>query len=626
MDVLKESLQPTMMDTVLRWDPPVGYSVVDSTPRNLGTLYSGSSYTAFAFLRKNEGEGGERMDNGETAARLSDQRITRSIGSATIAGTVGGESVEIRISQAMVPELTEAQSGELSSILSQSASWSKLCELEARAFSSSRKNSQDGNDRLQPPAAKKPKLNGLAIGPHCGSTAEDRRQLPPSSDQDIRQELVELSLESGIPCALTYFRDMSNAGRGPKVTQLLPYPHSPNPTPKKHPENGSTAAAFQYQQRLFYRKRKLAQHHHRHKHHHHYGNPSRGAGPDSSLSLTSVAKSSISAVGNTLKSVVNMATFGLLCHDGDAAIENGRRIDDVLEYQRTKDSQLHWDETRGELVYPTFYYNKSHHRSQSPSSSTNHSKRKSQKPARHIVLDENSSALHIAVSASGSEKRVHHHHHHPKNGFPTNGHTPLVPNGSTIAMIESGFHVSQLPQAPGLASDNSDGEEDDFTISDSESDSSVDPDWDDLHRPNELLPLIHMQLFSGAWPIVRAFSYAVGVPLEEIRKLPVKAPPTSTSTSTDTSVPVPVPSVASSNRRSSSSEDCEDETKAHFWTTALALACLEEFFVSFRREWELVALKGRCWLRENSHLTDRSVAEVQSVARELILRQSKMSY
>ena len=541
------------------------------------------------------------------AARLSDQRTTKSTGSATIAGTVGGEDIEIRISQAMVPDLTEAQSCELSTILAQTASWSKLCDLEAKAFSSSRKNSHDGNDKLQLPSATKPRLNGTTDVSHHGSSVEEGRQLP-SSDQTVRKDLVELSLESGIPCALTYFKDMSNTSRGLKVTQLLPYPHNSNPTPKKHLENGSTIA-FQYQRMC--RKRKHPHSHHRH----HYGNPHGNShSSNSSLSFTSVAKNSISAVGSTLKSVVNMATFGLLCHDEDPTIENGRRIDDELEYQKTKNSRLHWDESKEQLVYPNIYYNKSHHRSQSPSSPTSHSKRKSQKASRHVCLDQNSTVLHgqiVADCTNGTEKQIHHHP--KKNGFSTNGHT-LVPNGSTIAMIESGFHMSQLTQSPGLASDNSDGEEDDFTISDSESDSSVDPDWDDLHRPNELLPLIHMQLFSGAWPIVRAFSYAVGVPLEEIRKLPMNVPP-----ATNTSVP---PVVASSNRRSSSSEDCEDESKAHFWTTALAIACLEEFFTSFQPEWELVAHKGRCWLQENSHQTDRSLAEVQRVAKELILRQS----
>ncbi len=194
---------------------------------------------------------------------------------------------------------------------------------------------------------------------------------------------------------------------------------------------------------------------------------------------------------------------------------------------------------------------------------------------------------------------------------------------------ETGIPMAQ----PSLMSDDPlCGEDDEFTISDSESDSSVDPDWEDLRRPNELLPLIHMQLFCGAWPIVRAFSYAVGVPLEEIRRLPLRAQPKATPTDnainngldtqsspTASSASIIGAPVTSNNL---SAKKVDNEDSAHFWTTALAIACLEEYFTEFHSEWELVALKGQWWLQENASQTELSIDEVQRVARELVLRQS----
>jgi len=199
-------------------------------------------------------------------------------------------------------------------------------------------------------------------------------------------------------------------------------------------------------------------------------------------------------------------------------------------------------------------------------------------------------------------------------------------NGEAVvsaAVIANGYaggvdiSTSMMIDTPSIVSHLTDGgDEDDFTISDSESDSSVDPDWDDLRRPNQLLPLIHMQLHSGAWPIVRAFSFAVGVPLEEIRKLPLKEQ----LNTNDEANPTQERGMPTSNATSLNNAD--DESKAHFWTTALAIACMDEYFTQLRPEWELVAYKGERWLRQQSHQTDLSMEEVQRIAKELVLRQS----
>ena len=130
MEVLKDSLEPTLMDSILRWNPPEGYTVIENTPKSLGTLYSGNSYTAFAFLKKTDSSD----DN------MARQHPTSS-GSVSITGMVSSEQAEINIGQTVLPNLTATQNSELVSIFSQTAMWSKLQDLEMQMLASSRKNS-----------------------------------------------------------------------------------------------------------------------------------------------------------------------------------------------------------------------------------------------------------------------------------------------------------------------------------------------------------------------------------------------------------------------------------------------------------------------------------------------------
>lgn len=619
MEVLKDSLQPSLTNSVLQWNPPDGYSVVDSSPRNLGTLHSNSSYMAYAFLRRDR----------HSVADADRQHGPAPKGGATISGTVGGEDVRIDVKQMALPELTDRQSDELWSILWQTAVWSKLCSLEMQILSSSRKNSQNENDDLEP-AAKRPRLNGItnhhSNPPSIANATGENGSGSGISQQDraaLCQEIAKLSLDSGIPCSLTYFTSDAEGGRFRQVMPNFGLTSAPR---KPLPNNGLTLQHQRQLQRMYGRRKRPRSHHRPHRR---SGEPTEPA-----FSLTSLAKNSISAVGSTLKSVVNLATFGLLSQESSMPIENGQRIEDELELQQNKDSRLHWDDNRGGLVYPNFYY-----RSNSPShSSSTHSghhakSKKARKLHNHLPGQQTSSTNHTMPMTTPM---------FPCNAaiVPVNGMSlPQVPLVKPDQLLQPGIGITvdretgiPMVQPMTTTDDLSAGEEDEFTISDSESDSSVDPDWDDLRRPNELLPLIHMQLFCGAWPMVRAFSYAVGVPLEEMRKLPLSVQPKTTptegraiaSTVLDTQVPPPSPNAANSHVGNSGcpANKLDDENNAHFWTTSLAIACLEEYFAEFHTEWELVALKGREWLRENASQTELSMNEVQRVARELVLRQS----
>ena len=552
MEVLKDSLQPVLMNPILRWTPPEGYTVVDSTPRNPGTLYSGTSCTAFAFLK--------RTDASDDNVSLQKRNPPISSGSATITGMVSGEQVEIEMGQVVLPNLTTEQNSELMSIFRQTAIWSKLCDLEMEVLTSSRKNSSH-EEKLEP-ATKRLRLNGTI-------THETQNQSTQLTDSSPREHLIDSSLQSGIPCALTYFSSESWHRSGSRMVQILPYQQNAPPPPSikasNHTENGIVTPRIS-------RKRKYHSHHH----------CTEDSTMSSPFSIASLAKNTISSVGSTLKSVINATTFGLICPDSNPPLENGQRIDDQLEYQQNKGLQLYWDDERQEIVYPAIYYSGS----------------LSPRPSKG--------------------KRTKSHHKNSKHTSATSVLPPLFTSSHPHQMPVCNSNGSFLPLNGVAVNGEADleGGEDDHAISDSESDSSVDPDWDDLRRPNELLPLIHMQLYSGAWPMVRAFSFAVGVPLEEIRKLPLKKQLSAESRVNTTQEG----GLAASN--AVTTNEAENESKAHFWTTALAVACMEEYFTQLRPEWELIAYKGQTWLQQNAHRTDLTMEDVQRIAKELVLRQS----
>ena len=470
MEVLRDSLEPYLSDSSLQWSPPEGFSLLETTPTSLGTVYSGSTHTAFALIRR---EGPPR-----SAAVLE-----------STVSIVGQSGVTMEVKPAPLPNLTPTQSYELASILDRVATWSKLQEMEMNLTSSSRKNSQN---ETQEPEPKRIKLNGSSLN---GKMV----------DSELCDELIGLSLSSGIPCGLTCFR-----GCG-LVQQLLP--HKP-PTISSHPTHTAKKTSSYSQKRLDQLRKMQSR------------NRKRQVGPLTTSSqpttVCSMAINTFTTLGTTLKTMAS--SIGLVLPD-PIEVHNGHRIDDHLQYHSQKKTTLHWDDAKGKLVYPSFY-------------------RTSKEP---------------------------------------------VTNGTKIPYAHSNGHRT-------TPSSESSSDDEDF-ISDTDSNSSMDPDWDDLRRPSELRPLIQMQLYSGAWPMVRAFSYAVGVPLDEVRKLIEKE----------------TKSVITGS---------EDESeKSNVWTTALAISCLEEYFPHLRAEWEVVGMKGQQWIEANlSQETDLSAKEVYGISRSLVAR------
>ncbi len=476
MEVLRDSLEPYVSDSSLQWSPPEGFSLFETTPTSLGTVYSGSTHTAFALIKR---EGAPRL------AGVLESTVS-------IVGQSGEDRVTMEVEPAPLPNLTPTQSYELASILDRVATWSKLQEMEMNLTSSSRKNSQNDNDKTQEPEPKRIKLNGSSLN---GKMV----------DSELCDELIELSLSSGIPCGLTCFR-----GCG-LVQQLLP---PKPPTITSHTLTAKKTSS--YSQKRLDQLRKMQSR-----------NRKRQVGPLTTsaqpTTMCSMAINTFTTLGTTLKTMAS--SIGLVLPD-PIEVHNGHRIDDHLQYHSQKKTTLHWDDTKGKLVYPSFY--------------------------RTPV---------------------------------TNG-----TNGVKTPYVHSNGHRT-------TPSSESSSDDEDF-ISDTDSNSSMDPDWDDLRRPSELRPLIQMQLYSGAWPMVRPFSYAVGVPLDEVRKL-----------------------IEKETKKSAVTGSEEESEKSNIWTTALAISCLEEYFPQFRAEWEVVGMKGQQWIEANlCQETDMSAQEVYQVSRSLVAR------
>ena len=300
--MFQDSLQPAITNTVLRWEPPRGYAVADTTPKNPGILHVGNSVAAFAFLKR-------------TDSWTPDDSCHNNVGgSVTVYGQVCDEDVELKIDNIALPSLTSSQHSELAVMIQQAATWSKINELETQVASSSRKNSQDGNSSGEP-AAKKMRLNGL------NGVSNGTQEL------SCREELAQLSLKTGIPSTVTYLKADS------QMLQISPVNSSRASSVRRNivPLNGP-------------RKRPRRNHTAKHE--------------PVALSFSSIAKNTLSAVSSTIKKVVNASTLGLMSEDSLEIEIGAKRLED-LEDLRNGKPKLQWDERKNQLVYPSMYYDRS---------------------------------------------------------------------------------------------------------------------------------------------------------------------------------------------------------------------------------------------------------------------------
>uniref|UniRef100_A0A3P8WK49 von Willebrand factor A domain containing 5B1 n=1 Tax=Cynoglossus semilaevis TaxID=244447 RepID=A0A3P8WK49_CYNSE len=135
----------------------------------------------------------------------------------------------------------------------------------------------------------------------------------------------------------------------------------------------------------------------------------------------------------------------------------------------------------------------------------------------------------------------------------------------------------------------------------------------------DYIPLLLLQLASGAFPLDTALCDAINVPMD---KLKWTSPFTSHRTSLGHLS-------HSSSRRADSAEEggLEPSTPAGVrkspesmvWATAVALAWLEHSCASYFIEWELVAAKASMWLDEQDIPEGRDLASVKAAANQLFI-------
>lgn len=482
MEVLKESIEPTIMNARLHWNLPCEYSVIDSIPNSFHSMYVGNTYTAYAFIQKADCQG-----------IVNEECLTSS---AIVSGIVGEDTIQLDVNPAI--NILAAAPFDFNSayIITQSAVWSKLLGLEETASCSMRKGEPKEETSIPE--------GGYASAEYI---------------QSIHKQLVEISLLSNIPTPLTYLTN----GSENKIVQLLPYEKSICNIKKNVIVHSC------------HNSRHRRRNHRRHLHRCHFVSSGRA-----SISLTSIARHTLSSFSGHLKSMIGL----FLPYQNPVVADDVQMLEDEVEYQEKKGSQLQLDDTHN-LVYPSFYF---------------------KVPADNM-------------SSHGEKVKE----------------ITLLKN--EVDSSEKSKSLKPLPwTSDKIVTEHSSDEETEVNISDNESDSSVDPEWDDLKPPSDLLPLIHMQLYSGAWPLVRPFSYAVGIPLDEIRKLPL-----------------------ANKHKLSNNED-----GANFWSTALAIVSLEEHFAHLPAEWDIIAFKGRRWLERNQHVCSLTMDEVYHVARKLIMKQIKL--
>ena len=355
--------------------------------------------------------------------------------------------------------------------------------------------------------------------------------------ESLCDELVSISLMSGVP----YFpyTHYCASNEGSKVCQILPWNG-----PKRVDKGGQDDIMLV---NVPIRKRPRSK------------DPSSDDSSMSSVfsslsfSLSSLAKKTASSINNVVKTAVNVATLGLVNMDDDTAtIETGERIEDQ-DYYQNKTSRIHWNSHR-ELVLPDFYY------ISRSSTSPNSSQEQSNEATSSNYLS--SQAPRDKISLLPPDYSVDSERLEQSNQF---------------GEVYSNGYV-----------DNNEAEE---TCSSSSDNNQLLSTRFDLHA--NYIPLLQMQLPSGAWPLLPSLAVAIGVPIKIISELPI-------------------------SNGHSSHLSVNGLHSGHFWATALALAFLDTHFPQLRIEWYLMAHKGRQWLSGKTECVPISFSDIDSKAIHLV--------
>lgn len=244
-----------------------------------------------------------------------------------------------------------------------------------------------------------------------------------------------------------------------------------------------------------------------------------------------------SLVGTVARAAVNLVTLGYF--DGNGGEEetvSGHRIEDQEYYSNTA-NRIHWDKNH-QLVLPDFYYTNIP-TSSSSSSSYYPSSSSTDTPTNDSSGTTTTSLLSTTISS---------------DEYITTDTLTTTTNAAITGSSDSSDTSLQVSLPPPVYA----SEEEPLPF--------VTPEHFHGDRQSYYMPLIEMQLVSGAWPLEHPISVITGVSMDVIMGLPV----ISTSSSTPS--------------------DCT-------WTTALAVAFLIVHCGTYRKEWQPLVNKTQSWFK-----------------------------
>ena len=474
MEVFQTCLKPTLQNLSVTWCPPSGFTNTDTSHLSLPShLSPGLICNKMSILTKVS----NTSSNNDTSSFDSSVTITGSFQKQQ-----AKEAIQCTISSVPEKDYTEATIAML-----QHSAWYQMSVLEEKLLQPQHQREEILEDDNGSPPAKKPCINGII-----------------QSDHDaIREELVKISLMSGVPCfPYTYFQSLSSSS----LVQILPWNESKPLAVQNDPNLLSVYVPIRKRPRSKVSSTAV---------------PSML--PSLSFSFTSFAERTASAINSIVKASVNVVSFGLVNLDNDASMEiGGHRIEDQEYYQKQAD-YMHWDKD-GQLILPKCYY----------------------------------------ISEGGNENLA------------ANNDKPQLPfKEDTTSDFKN---VSEQQQhLPGF----------DYKI-------SPDMKLEDCSLQAYYIPLIQMQLPSGAWSLSPALAAVINVPLTDILQLPV------------------------SNGHSSHYSSDSGKNQGHGWATALALAFLQFHYSSLKLEWNLIAYKANQWLISNKDCIPLPISEVNKTSLQLI--------
>lgn len=423
MEIVKQVLQPKVTQVSVNWPPPGGYTATKPFPSVQSDWSISTPYTSFTTLTKHQ----HTLRNGSTTISITPPTITGFLSKERVQSTAMLHHESTRL-----PSVLSSQS----EAILRNAAWAKMqCLHDELSSKRTRNNSQDISE---PPPLKKRKVSDT-----------------PSDKEDLVNDIVSISLASNVSFfPYTHFVSSQldpslKEGEGNIPCPVLPW----NGPMTIHTRTHSSS-------RHQTRKRKR---HHPHGHHHQ-------SLTDQSSSLSSLAKRSATFICSTLKTVVNIASFGMVTMETNDTIPDGERIEDQV-YHQNKQDRIHWNQY-GRLMLPKMYY-------KSYSANQDQSVGSSAGPTGSETVQNEFNITRTHSSSSDSDH-----------------------NNDAVSPETQFVEIEASP----MEDDNTD----DILLHDDDLGPSQ-PDY---------MALVQLQLPSGGWPLVPSLARATGSNMGYIRSLP----------------------------------------------------------------------------------------------------------